>query len=184
MTQSYGTTAKFLHWLIAALLIGQYLLGWLMPDIKRGMTPGIAMNLHISIGFVALVLIVARFAWRFTHPVAPDAGLPQWQRVASESVHLVIYLLVLVTTLTGWFYAAMRGWTLVLFGVVPLPGLVSQGSALGRTLGQLHGKDLGAAGRDRGACDRCPGAPVRLPRPRHAADAARRDRGENLKTGG
>jgi cytochrome b561 len=55
-------------------------------------------------------------------------------------VHLVIYLLVLVTTLTGWFYAAMRGWTLVLFGVVPLPGLVSQGSALGRTLGQLHGK--------------------------------------------
>src|ERR1019366_10798651 len=33
----YGTTAKLFHWLIVALLLVQYPLGWLMPDFHRGM---------------------------------------------------------------------------------------------------------------------------------------------------
>ncbi len=28
----YDTTAKVFHWLIVALLLAQYLIGWLMPD--------------------------------------------------------------------------------------------------------------------------------------------------------
>ena len=31
----YGTTAKVFHWLIVALLLVQYPIGWLMPDIHR-----------------------------------------------------------------------------------------------------------------------------------------------------
>ena len=46
----YGTTAKVLHWTIVALLLVQYLIGWLMPDIHRDMKPGIAMTFHISVG--------------------------------------------------------------------------------------------------------------------------------------
>ena len=38
----YGTTAKVFHWLIVALLLVQYLIGWLMPDIHRGPKPGAA----------------------------------------------------------------------------------------------------------------------------------------------
>ena len=36
----YGTTAKVFHWLIVALLLVQYPIGWLMPDIHRDMKPG------------------------------------------------------------------------------------------------------------------------------------------------
>lgn len=46
----YGTIAKALHWLTVALLTTQYLIGWLMPNIKTGMAPGAAMTWHISIG--------------------------------------------------------------------------------------------------------------------------------------
>ena len=42
----YGTTAKVFHWLIVALLLVQFPLGWLMPDIHRGMKPGVAMTFH------------------------------------------------------------------------------------------------------------------------------------------
>jgi cytochrome b561 len=35
----YDTTAKAFHWAMVALLVIQYLIGWLMPDIHRGMTP-------------------------------------------------------------------------------------------------------------------------------------------------
>jgi cytochrome b561 len=135
---SYGTAAKSLHWLIAILLIVQFPLGWLMPDIRRGMTPGTPMMVHVSIGMVVLALIVLRLAWRLTHPVAPEAALPRWQRLSSEALHWLLYALVLVTALSGWFYVSMRGWAIDLFGLLRLPGLVAEGSQLGRALGRLH----------------------------------------------
>ena len=58
----YGATAKVFHWLIVALLMVQYPLGWFMPDIHRGMKPGDAMTFHISFGITILALIVLRFS--------------------------------------------------------------------------------------------------------------------------
>jgi cytochrome b561 len=109
-----------------------------MPDIRRGMTPGAAMSAHISIGTTILVLIVLRFLWRLAHPVAPESSLPAWQRASSELVHWLLYLAVLLTTLTGWLYASYRGWTIYLYGIAPLPRLVAEGSPLGHDLGELH----------------------------------------------
>src|SRR6266403_1527988 len=78
----YGTTAKVFHWLIVALLLVQYPIGWLMPDIHRGMRPGAAMTLHVSFGMVILVLIVLRLAWRLVDVLllsraTADAGFGQ-----------------------------------------------------------------------------------------------------------
>jgi len=134
----YGTTAKLFHWLTAGLLALQLPLGWLMPNIGRGMNPGRAMSLHISIGMTILLLVTLRLFWRLTHPVAPDSQLPGWQRIGAELVHWLLYLAVLLTTITGWFYASARGWSVALFGLAPLPRLVGQDSALGRYLGELH----------------------------------------------
>ena len=134
----YSTVAKTLHWLIAAILVGQFALGWLMPKVRRGMQPGLGMHVHISIGIVVLALIIVRLLWRVTHRVPPEPTLPPWQRIASQTVHWVLYLLVFVTTLSGWFYASARGWSLTFFGLVPLPPLVAEGSAPGRAIGAIH----------------------------------------------
>lgn len=134
----YGLTAKLLHWLIAAILLGQFALGWLMPPVRRGMEPGASMHLHISVGIVVLVLIVVRLVWRLAHRVAPAAELPRWQAVAASAVHGLLYLLVLVSTLTGWFYASARGWTLGFFSLLPLPALCAPGSSTGRAIGSVH----------------------------------------------
>jgi cytochrome b561 len=134
----YGTTAKVFHWLIVALLLVQYPIGWFMPDIHRGMEPGAPMVWHISIGFTILVLIVLRFLWRVTHPVAPDSSLPRWQRVGAEALHWLLYILVFITTMSGWLFASMRGWSISLFFTVPLPMLTEQGAPIARALGRWH----------------------------------------------
>jgi cytochrome b561 len=134
----YGATAKVFHWAIVALLAVQLPLGWLMPDVKRGMSPGSAMSLHISFGITILTLIVLRFVWRLTHPVAPESHLPAWQRVSSELVHRLLYLAVLATTLTGWMFESARGWTIYLYGILPLPRLVGDGSPVGQDIGRWH----------------------------------------------
>jgi len=134
----YGTTAKVFHWLIVALLLVQYPIGWLMPDIHRGMKPGAAMTSHVSFGMVILVLIVLRLAWRLAHPVAPESSLPPWQRLSSEAVHWLLYALVLATTISGWLFASFRGWSMSLFYLAPLPMLTSDNAAAGKTMDGLH----------------------------------------------
>jgi cytochrome b561 len=134
----YGKTAKSFHWLIAALLAVQYLIGWLMPDIHRGMVPGAAMVWHVSIGSMILALIVLRFAWRLAHPVAPENSLPAWQQLSSTVVHWGLYVLVLVTALSGWSFASMRGWAIAWFFVTPMPMLTAAGSPVARAVGGWH----------------------------------------------
>jgi cytochrome b561 len=135
----YGSNAKVFHWLIVALLIVQFPLGWFMPDIHRGMKPGDAMTFHISFGITILALIVLRFFWRVTHPVAPPISLPAWQQLISEAVHWLLYALVLATTMTGWIFASERGWSVSLFFAIPLPSLPTEGSLLANSLGKWHG---------------------------------------------
>jgi cytochrome b561 len=134
----YGTAAKVFHWLIVALLFVQYLIGWLMPDIHRGMKPGAAMTFHVSLGLLILILIVVRFAWRLTHPVASESSLPPWQRLSSEAVHWLLYALVLATTVTGWLFASFRGWSMSLFYLVPMPMLAAENAAAGKAIDSLH----------------------------------------------
>ena len=138
-TQAYGPVAKAFHWLILALLAAQFAVGWLMPDIKRGMQPESLMNLHLSIGLTILALMTLRAAWRLGHGVPPpEPSLPPWQRIAAAWVHLALYVLVLALTVSGWMFASMRGWTITLFGLMPVPRLVAEDSALGRAVGELH----------------------------------------------
>ena len=134
----YGATAKLLHWVIVVLLAVQYPIGWLMPDIHRGQSPGAAMTFHISFGIVILGLIVLRFVWRLTHPVAPESSLPPWQRLSSEAVHWMLYVLVLATTVSGWLFASFRGWTVSFFYMMPLPMLASDNAAAGKAIDGLH----------------------------------------------
>jgi cytochrome b561 len=136
---NYGTTAKVFHWLTVVLLIVQFPLGWFMPHIHHGMKPGDAMTFHISFGITILVIIVLRLFWRITHPVAPASSLPVWQRLISEAVHWLLYVLVFATTMTGWIFASERGWLIRLFFTVPLPALPTEGSLLANLLGRWHG---------------------------------------------
>src|SRR5260370_40332656 len=96
------------------------------------------MTFHISCGIVILTLIVLRRAWRLTYPVAPESSHPPWQRLSSEAGHLMLYALVLATTVTGWMFASFRGWSISLFYLVPLPMLASENAAAGMLVDGCH----------------------------------------------
>jgi cytochrome b561 len=133
----YDTTAKIFHWLIVVLLLIQFPIGWLMPDVHAG-PPGNAMILHVSFGILILAVIALRLAWRIIHPVAPETSLPSWQRMSSGAVHWLLYLLVLATTLSGWLFASFRGWSISLFYAVPLPMLASKSPDALKVMDGLH----------------------------------------------
>lgn len=134
----YATTAKTLHWLIVVLLVAQYSIGWFMPDIHGGMRPDAAMIWHISIGTTILGSMLFRLAWRLTHPVPTESSLPAYQRIASQAVHWLLYVFVLLTAFSGWLFASARGWHISWFFWLPLPMLTSANRALLRAIDGWH----------------------------------------------
>lgn len=139
-TRQYGRAAKLFHWLVVVLLAIQFTLGWLMPGIQRGMQPENLTSLHISFGFAILLAMLLRGAWRLWHGVPPpEPGLPRWQVLAADALHLLLYGLIFLMIFTGWSFASIRGWSITLFGVLPIPPIFAQGSTLGSSIGQLHG---------------------------------------------
>ena len=58
--------------------------------------------------------------------------------MTSEAVHWLLYLLVLLTTLSGWLFASARGWSVSWFFVAPLPLLTCGNRALVKVLDGWH----------------------------------------------
>jgi cytochrome b561 len=135
---AYGPTAKFFHWAIVALLIAQYTIGSIMPHIGRQTRDESWVHWHLLVGAVILLTIVLRFLWRIKGPVPEPAANTLWERRLAYFTHWMLYILIFVLTVLGWAAANSRGWTVTLFGVVPLPALCPEGSAWGHEAGDIH----------------------------------------------
>jgi cytochrome b561 len=143
----YTTVAIVLHWLIAAALVFQIMLGWTMEDLK-GLQGYSAIQLHKSVGITILLLSLARVAWRLFHRAPPSpAHSPAWERFAAKVVHLGLYVIMIGMPLTGWAMvsASRLGIPTVLYGLVPwphLPGLANlpgaQKEAIAASANQAH----------------------------------------------
>lgn len=135
---TYDVVAKLFHWLIFLLLAAQYAVGSIMPHIGRNTLNEGWVNWHLSIGAAILFVIVLRFAWRLSHPVPLSSDLPPLEKTLARATHLALYALVFVMTILGWAAANSRGWTVVLFGAVPLPSLAPKGAAWAHEAGDIH----------------------------------------------
>ncbi|HZQ11747.1 MAG TPA: cytochrome b [Pseudolabrys sp.] len=125
MTKSYTSTAKFLHWLILALLVVQFAVAWSMPHIGRNTPVTTLISLHFTLGIVILAVALVRLAWRAAQgEPEPEDGLPPWQTASARIVHWLLYLLLLALPLLGWINASWRGMPVVMAGL-ELPKLVA-----------------------------------------------------------
>ena len=136
--QGYTSTAKFLHWLIVALLIAQFIFAWTMPHIGRNTPVTTLISLHFTFGIIVLAVGIVRLAWRVTHKEpAPLDGLPPWQVLSARVVHWSLYILLFVVPILGWINASWRGMPIVIFGT-ELPQLVATRAPGWRWTGDVH----------------------------------------------
>jgi cytochrome b561 len=135
---TFSAPAKFFHWTTVLLLIIQYSIGWLMPNVGRATQPVGLVGLHLSVGALVVLLVLGRIAWRAAHPMPPDATLSPVLRTVAGVTHWLLYGVLIAFPLMGWANASSRGWPVSLFHVVPLPPLVATGSSFGHGLGGVH----------------------------------------------
>lgn len=104
MARDYTGTAKALHWSIALMVLALALLGVVMKRAGLPLGQRFALyQLHKSIGFTLLVLMMVRLAWRATH-APPHLPLEHaaLTRAMAHIVHVALYALLIALPLTGW----------------------------------------------------------------------------------
>jgi cytochrome b561 len=129
----YARGAIWLHWIIAALILVQLALGWIMNEVLPDHSPNqrLMESIHISLGLTLLILVAARVVFRLTHKPPPlPAGTPMWERLLSYAVHFVFYGLMLALPLTGWALVSLGDHPISFWGL-PWPHLPGVHALLG-----------------------------------------------------
>jgi cytochrome b561 len=119
--RNYDDVAVALHWATAVLVLTQFLLGvtW---DYFPKPTIGEMQSLHISLGVLLTTVIVARIVWRLIPGHQRPAIVSGWVKLASKSVHYLLYLLLVVQAGLGFAWRWAQGHPVSFFRLFAIPG--------------------------------------------------------------
>jgi cytochrome b561 len=124
--RAYGPVSISFHWAIAALFLGQILLGFSMERVKSMALQFELIQWHKSFGFLILALAVLRLCWRIVAGApAADASLGRIERMAAATVQGALLALTLIVPLAGWALASTStlGIPSFVFDLVLIPPL-------------------------------------------------------------
>lgn len=142
----YSLAQRLVHWLVAVLALATLAIGLTLGTLGfEGARDafGLAVTntlfiVHKTIGVILFALMVVRLVLRLTHGKPGYAvALERPQKIASEIVHGLLYVLLLAMPVIGWLATAAGGFPINFFHWV-LPPLVGEDEALSATLYAWH----------------------------------------------
>lgn len=137
-SRRYATPAIVLHWVTAALIVANWLLGLSMVPLPISPRKLSWYLVHKSIGLTVLLLTSLRVGVRIVQPPPPPVPMPAWQRRAAHASHLLLYALLFAIPISGWLYSSATGVQVVYLGLFPLPNLVPKDRAVAAALRLVH----------------------------------------------
>jgi cytochrome b561 len=126
----YTGVAQALHWIIAALIVTQFVLAWTADDLPLGVHKLALLAWHKSFGMTVLMLAVLRLLWRIKHsaPALP-AAMTRLERRLARVTHVAFYVLLFAMPLTGWMMSSAKNYSVSWFGLFTWPDLIGKNEA-------------------------------------------------------
>ncbi len=138
--QGYGIVSILLHWLMAILIVGLFVLGVYMVDLDYySKWYNAAPWWHKSVGMMVFALLVFRLIWAFSnhHPV-PLESYKSWEIKAAKVTHYSFYILLLIISISGYLISTAKGAAIELFNWVDVPAIVSFSKQQADIAGEVH----------------------------------------------
>ena len=112
----YGLISKIFHWLSAAVLFAQIPLGFYLVDLDFSEKRLFIENVHVTIGLGIFYLTILRLIYKLFNPTpALRNSVFIGQRVIAKLNHILLYLSILVITISGALKKLFNGEMLDLF---------------------------------------------------------------------
>lgn len=136
-TVRYPVRTRVLHWLTAILVFTTLLVGFFMVNSLGSYAA--LVSVHMTLGVLILVIVVARAANRLTHrtPKLPDT-VGRFEHKLVIGSELSMYALLLAQPLVGWAMVSATGRAVRVFGAWPLPRIAPFNADLFFGLRQTH----------------------------------------------
>jgi cytochrome b561 len=140
---TYAAGQKWVHWVIALMILIMIPVGIIMSErAEAGVFDALTNRLysaHKLGGFIILWLVALRIVLkRRLGTPAPATTLTQFERIASTSVHHMLYMLMVLVPLLGWAgvsaYPARD-----IFGLFSLPPIFPESEVWSKRLFAAHG---------------------------------------------
>lgn len=104
----YRSIVVWIHWITAAFVVAQVILGFYFHSLPRGPERMDAFTWHKTVGATILILALLRLAVRLMNPPPPyPSDFPKWERFLAVWNHRLFYVLLIALPLTG--LAAVSG---------------------------------------------------------------------------
>jgi cytochrome b561 len=126
--KSFGIITKAFHWVMAAIMLPQIVVGYVMSGLGEGdPLKGVLIYYHKSMGILLLCLVIARIIWRLTekNPALPK-DMPKWQAVAAEWNLTFLYIMMGLMPLSGLLMSLLGGYPVKFFHYFTLSPLTEK----------------------------------------------------------
>ena len=140
----YGWISIGIHWLTAFAVFGLFFVGNYMVDLTY-YDPNYRTvpALHKAVGLTLFALLLFRIGWHLKVGLpSPIASLRWWEIKAAQVAHKLLYVLLLVTTVSGYLISTAKGQGIEVFGLFTAPALPWAIPQQEDIAGQIH--DLAA----------------------------------------
>jgi cytochrome b561 len=135
----FTRTARWLHWILAALIVFMLGLGWTMVALEDEPGAGSLFSLHKSIGLTVLVLVAVRLGWRLAHPPAPLPDyVPGWEKTLATVTEWSLYACMVAMPVLGYLGASHQKHPPRFFGL-PTPAWTQPDRDVAERLFEFHG---------------------------------------------
>lgn len=138
--QKYSRTMIAFHWAMFLLIVGVFAAMELRDLYPRGSAErDIIKSWHYTLGLTVFFLVLARLAVRLTSPkpaIVPP--LPAWQRVASQTFHVLLYMFMIAMPIGGWLILSGEGKSIPFWFGTHLPALIGPDKELAEVVEDVH----------------------------------------------
>lgn len=136
----FDRVQRWLHWTMAAMIFVAIGLGVVSAYLPVGQQPRKGLlELHKSLGFTLMALLVVRIVWRLWSGEPPyRQPLGRLTHLASRAGHLALYGLMIFMPATGYLFSAAGGYSLPWFGLFQWPRLLPRDDGLALLGETLH----------------------------------------------
>ena len=138
--QAYGLASQLLHWLMVPLVWALFGLGLYMTSLDY-YHPWYhaAPWWHKSFGLLTLMLLCIRFSWMLIQrKPLPLANHAPWEILAARITHALLYQLLLLVCISGYFIATLKGQGTAFFGWLEIPAVTESLEDPQDLTGRIH----------------------------------------------